>query len=171
LYNRLLKSGKIEGLRQHFRETFVIIEAYIYILIENGAIKTSKQEKMESKFRLGRFLNEMNISHKEKRRRNVHLIIIKILFFSQHRDREDLEKSDAIRKYVQRYLKEKKDERAKNLLLAMILHPENGFNHKITIQKAEKYLLKMKERPCGSNQHDPYTEFIPYQEIWNILIG
>jgi len=78
--------------------------------------------------------------------------------------------SDAIRKYAQRYLTEKQDKRAKSLLLAMILHPENGFNHRITVKKAGKYLQNLEAIPCGSDQQDPYTEFILYEEIWNLLI-
>lgn len=169
LYNKVRASGEVNDLRQHFRETFLIIEAYIQVLIKLGRIEVDNKTKNQSRLRIGRFLNEMDFSYKEKSRRNIHVMIIKILYHSIYGKNEYFEQSDAVRKYIQRYLSDEKNVRAKSILLAMVLYLENGRNTRVISQKIDNYLKILRNNQYGSFQQDPYTEFLPYEETWNLL--
>lgn len=169
-YDYIIESGRAISLSNNFKETFLIIEAYLQLLIEMNLIDVSSENKKMARIRIGKFMNDMVFSHKEKALRNVHVIIIRVLNHSLNRRGQDFDQGEAVRKYVQRHLNEPSSIRAKNFLLALIQFPENGFHKKIAIAKAERYINQLHKVEMGQNHQHPYGEIIPFEKLWNHVI-
>jgi len=153
---------------QSSKETLMIMEAYLSLLIQAKIIKEEKSSTQFNKLKIHRFLNNLVYSQKEKSFRNTHAIIIKVLDHCVNRRDEDFNYSEAIKKYVQRHLQSAEYARSKNFLLAIIQYPENGYNLKLTMRYAEKYLARMKNAPPAKYSAHAYQEIIPYDKLWDI---
>ena len=116
------------NLTSYYRETFRIIEAYLYLLVQMGQIDLAVGDTTFIRFRIKRFLNSFKHVTQEKGHRNVHLLIIQLVDDIIHRRHQASALSiDAVGKYVQRYLKGRGYERIRSFLRAVAQLTEQGF--------------------------------------------
>lgn len=171
IYNELTTHPMYQKLNENRKETIEIIKAYISLLIGAGIIHNNKSDDSFSKFRIQRFLNGLTFSQKEKSLRNTHALIIKLLNHCINKREQDFTLFESIRKYTQRHLNDPIYYRTKNFLLLLSNYPENGFDLHFTLKQGKKYLEKMKTRPPEGDSIHAYTEIIPYERLWNIVIS
>jgi tetratricopeptide (TPR) repeat protein len=171
IYKEVVDAKVVNSLNHNYKETFLIIKAYLYLLVDFKLIDTGKENVGAIKLKIGRFINDMSLSSKEKKRRNIHVIIIKLLNHYLNKKSTDFDMADAIRKYVQRHLNDSKTIRAKNFILALVLFLENGFNCRLIKQAVEKHVMELNNHPVGQNDQDPFGELVTYDSLWNHLIS
>lgn len=169
LYQRLVNHPRYKIIGSNEKETIRIIKSYLSLLVSAKIIKTVDEDSPLFGFKIYRFLNELTFSQKEKSFRNTHAIIIKIIDHCINKRERDFELTESVKKYVQRHLSDPINNRTKNFILALLQHPEYGFNIDLTMKHADKYLKKMRSDHDNRFSQHAYIEILPYERIWKII--
>jgi hypothetical protein len=166
IYRDVVEHDAVEVVKHNFKETFLIIEAYLYLLVGLELIDIGKEGHGVSKLKIGKFINDMAFSSKEKKRRNIHVIIIKLINHYLHKKNDDFDMAEAIRKYVQRHLNELNTIRAKNFILALVSFCESGFSLNYAVSEYNRYLGELDNYLVGENNQHPYGELVEFDALW-----
>lgn len=171
-YKIVQKQGSLAFMNEQVQETWHIIEAYIYFLIEVKQIKEHKENTRIKKFKLSKFANQTPVFSKDKRGMNIPILIVQILFLVIHRDYDKaVDKIEAVNKYCTRYLNDGGTFRS-NVFIKMLMQiPSCGFHKSAVIRKTERYLQKLSERPLKIAHQSHEIEIIPYEALWQILLS
>lgn len=164
--------ARFKAQQEEIQEYWRILEAYLYFLYVLGELPEAADDKRFTKFRIGRFLNQIPIFSRDKRGVNVSILIIQILLLvSQQRYQDTFAKIDAIEQYCRRHLFTKDTLRSFYFLKALLELPKNSF-HKAAVQrKATKYLEKMRAHPLEeAGQTSFLTEIISFELLWEYII-
>ena len=155
----------------YYEETFRIIEAYLYLLVAMKKIQPRADDDRFERFRISRFLNSFRQATTEKSQRNVHLLIIQLVDDIIRKRHGDTTYSiEAIRKYVQRHLRGKGHERVRYFMKALAQLSEQRF-HRVAVERhTARYLKKLSSYPLEESRHDLYTELIPYETLWAMIL-
>lgn len=155
------------------QEEWLIYSAYLHLLLEAGLLQLTEKEISRSlgkKFRLQKFLNETIVYTRDKKGVNVAILIVEIMFlFLQRQVDQLINRSEALEKYMQRYLHNEGCARSKQFLKLILLTIQNDFSRKKLGLEYEKHLAELK-----SFQHDTLSknhaqEIIPYEHLWEII--
>jgi hypothetical protein len=165
--------ARFKAQQEEIQEYWRVLEAYLYFLYALGELPEADNDERFTKFRIGRFLNQIPIFSRDKRGVNVSILIIQILLLvSQQRYHDTFAKIDAMEQYCRRHLFTKDTIRSFYFLKALLELPKNSF-HKAGVQrKAAKHLEKMKTHPLEeAGQTTFLTEIIPFEALWEYIIG
>ena len=147
-YHSIDQEALESSMAGYYRETFRIIEAYLYVLVEMGQIKPAVGDTTFSRFRIKRFLNSFEHAPQEKSHRNIHLLIIQLVDdVVQRRHQHSALSIEAVTKYAQRYLKGKGYERIRYFLRALAQLAEQGFHRAAVKRHTEKYTRAIARYP------------------------
>ncbi|MEM9822215.1 MAG: hypothetical protein AAF985_14125, partial [Bacteroidota bacterium] len=165
---KTIKFYKFKTMQQTVQEKWYIYEAYIHFLTFIGKIEQKTDTK---RFRLGKFLNSIPTFSKDKRRLNIPILIIQILFMIVKKDYDQaIDRFEAIEKYCSRYLR-KDDNFRSNCFIKMLLQIPNANFHKIAVErKAKKYLTQLKSVPLEVASQAHEVEIIPYEDLWDMIM-
>ena len=158
-------------LATYYRETFRIIEAYLYLLVRMGRVVPEATDDAFTRFRVKRFINSFEHAGLEKSHRNVHLLIIELvdqLLNRQHR--RTAHSIEAITKYGRRHLNEPGRERIRYFLRALAQLSEQRFHRAAVQRHSEWYIKSIARYPIEESKLDYYMELIPYDELWGMLL-
>lgn len=173
VFCRATGHARFKAQQEEIQEYWRILEAYLYFLFEMGELENAATDKRFTKFRIGRFLNQIPIFSQDKRGVNVSILIIQILLLvSQKRYHDTFVKIDAVEQYSRRHLFTKDTLRSFYFLKALLELPKNSF-HKVAVQrKAAKHLEKMRAHPLEeAGQASFLTEIIPFELLWEYITG
>ncbi|MGB1284622.1 MAG: hypothetical protein ACPG44_09185 [Polaribacter sp.] len=147
-------------------ERWKIIEAHLHIYAKLGVIA------MPTKFRLGKFLNEMIESEKRKAGQNVSILIVQLLHLLLDDKKEQfMSKSERIDKYIHVHLSSEKHTRSRNFL-KMLKQVEHGdYQQKGVEQLADKYLVQLRVAEMSINVDLLENEVVRYERLWELIIG
>lgn len=148
------------------REHWLILEAYLEFLRA-----TSKIEGDKKNFRLQKFLNEVPIYNKEKRGRNISILILQLLFMLVRQNYgQYIDRMDALKQYSHRYLR-KDDTFRSNCFIKMLRKISKLSFHPVRINAHVKDDLRaLKKHPLQISQSPAEVEIIPYETLWEIII-
>ena len=153
-------------------EIWKIHEAYIHYLIILNKITPKENDKRFTKFRLGRFLNEVPSFSKEKRRKNIPILIIQILFLIlQKRYNDAIDRIERIDKYCYRYLRKDESFRSNCFIKMLLLIPLCNFHKAAVARKADKFLKQLKASPLEIANQSYEVEIIPYEYLWELALA
>lgn len=168
IFNTSVNYHKFEVLPPVVKERWLIIEAYIHFLIKIGKIE---REGSIRKFRLGKFLNSIPTFSKDKRGLNIPILIIQILFMIGDKDYDQaIDRYESIKKYSSRYLRKGETFRSNCFINMLLQVPGASFHVAGVKRKAEKYFEKLKEQPLEVTSQNHEIEFIPYEDLWQIVL-
>ena len=169
-YDIFLANSKkriFKSLPVHYLELWKIIEAFLnyFILIK----KIDSKEK--KRFSIGKFLNEVPKYSKEKTAGNIPILIIQILFFI-HRQQYGLtvRRLETLNKYRVRYLEEGTNIRSKIFIKMLLQIPKANFKGDRVKMKTKALLQELNETSKVSSRQEVYTELVPYEHLWNLLL-
>lgn len=169
-YYQVIEKPSYKKGGSDLKETIEIIKAYLILLTSSGHLRTETAIKNFSKLRIHKFTNDLIVSQKDKGLRNLHVIIIKLMDFCLHKKGDDFDLGDAIRKYTQRHLKEEKYNRVKSFILALLQHPEHGYNNRLTKKYAKKHLELMRSKKGLDYSNHAYLEIVSYDFLWEVAL-
>ncbi len=153
-------------------EIWKIYEAYVHYLIILNKVVPAEDETRFTKFKLGRFLNEVPSFSKEKRRRNIPILIIQTLFLIlQKRYNEAIDRIEAIEKYCYRYLRKDDSFRSNCFIKCLLLIPSCSFHKAAVTRKAKKYLVQLQQVPLEVANQPHEVEIIPYEDLWEMALN
>ncbi|MFK8009995.1 MAG: hypothetical protein AB8H03_26815 [Saprospiraceae bacterium] len=152
------------------KETWKIIQAYTFFLYQRK--KISKIENMEqSKFKLGKYLNELPKFSKDKRGANIHILITQILIsLVQKKYDFIIDKTAALSRYSTRYLRKDETYRS-NCFIQILMNLQKGNFYKDSfLLYSKKYIKMLNKNPLYSANQSAEFEFIPFEYLLNDVI-
>jgi hypothetical protein len=108
---------------------------------------------------------------KEKTAGNIPILIIQILFFI-HRQQYGLtvRRLETLNKYRVRYLEEGTNIRSKIFIKMLLQIPKADFKREKVKVKTEILLQELTETNRATSKQEVYTELVPYEHLWNLLL-
>ena len=161
-------------LKQHkvLSEEWKLRAAYVNILIESGKVDEKYLHASNyKKFKLNKFLNEVNFFSKDKRGINISIHVVELMHFLIRREYEKLmDRLDALNQYTYRYLRND-DTLRSNCFIKMLLKIPDAEYHPIrTARYVSKYEKKLKENPLDILLKSVDVEIIPFEILWGIIL-
>lgn len=173
IYCRAKENKGFKNLYSSATENWRVFEAYIQYFILIGAIRLSpSEEQMMKKFGLKKFLNDVPVHSKDKKRRNIPILIIHVLFLLQNKSYDlVMSRLESLNLYSHRYLL-KDDTFRSNCFIKMLMQlPKANFNRIALKRKAEKYYIKLKQNPSNLSMQASEIEIMPYEILWDYVLN
>ncbi len=138
---------------------------YALSLPSHSAITYLKNAKFQ------KFLNSVPEFNKDKKAMNVAIIIVQLLYFVIIKDYDNiLEKKEAVKKYMSRYMKKDPLFRSHSFIKLLIEVQKRNF-HPIAIERhASKYRTNLNLVPFLESKHPIELELIEYEDLWDDLV-
>ncbi len=143
-----------------------IIEAYIYFFKKQLALE------QKSRFKLGKFLNDVPIYSKDKRGNNISILILQVLIFlSQGKKPAIIDRIDALKQYTRRHLNTDNTFRS-SCFIKMLIQLESGHFNRIAVsRRVEPYLQQLESVPIDVAQQPGELEVVPYEVLWEMVLA
>jgi hypothetical protein len=149
-------------------ELWKIFEAYIYLLSKSGRLHAPA---LEAKFRVGRFLNEVQVFSKDKGGMNIPILVIQFLLELQDGKHDLLtDKVENLAKYRSRYLNENEAARSHRFFKMLEQIPKGNFKYQEVEKRTERLLEQLNDVPLEAANQNYEIEVIPYQLLWDITL-
>lgn len=157
--------GQLRGVR---KQMWSLFEGYMQFVIKSGLWKDRPNQLDVRQFRVAKFLNEVVSLSGDKAGIHVSVLILQIMFLLQQGRYEDIiDRKDALRRYVYRYLYSKENERSRiflNMLLRMI---ECDFSYSITKTKTQRLYRSLTEQHMNYQANLGGNEIVDYEVLWD----
>lgn len=171
IYGRVTNHPRYAGQQPRIQEMWKIFQAYLFYLIKIGKITSEEAAAQTSKFKIGKFLNELSLFNKDKRGMNISILIIQILYSIAAREYDQsIERIDAIEKYCARWLKEKDTFRSNTFIKMMLQIPIAYFHREGVSRKTAKYAKALQTVPLEVARQTHEIEIIPYEDLWEMTM-
>jgi hypothetical protein len=149
-------------------ELWQIFESYLYLLSKVGRIKA---EKVEQRFKIGKFSNTVVTFSKDKAGMNIPILVIQFLLEVQGGKHDALtDKVDNMAKYRSRYLPESEAARSHFFFKMLEQIPKGNFKHQEIEKRTEKLQEQLAGVPLEAANQNYEIEIIPYRELWEITM-
>lgn len=159
----------LSQLPEVVQEKWRLYEAYVQFVKSIGKVTADSQPT--KRFRLYKFLNDVNTFSKDKRGLNIPITIIQSCYeISSHDFDKMINRMEAIDKYRIRYLNEEKYLRSNIFIKMLILLVKSDFCPKQTSEKVKPYLEELKKYPFNEMTNGHELEIIPYTDLWNLTL-
>ncbi len=165
-----LKHPRFEFLPDNVKELWRIYEAYIYYLSLLGEMSFPIKGK---KFKMAKFINEIQIFSKDKGGMNIAILIIKYLsLLQEQRYSRVLDEMEALEQYCYRHLRGKNTQRSYYFLKMLLQIPVGHFNIQEAKVKADRFFNLLKDIPIqfANQTHEIEIEVIPYEDLWGYAL-
>ncbi len=171
VFTEAINDKAYNQLKVNTKEIWKIYHAYLYYLHLGKKISVQEGNREFTKFRIGKFLNEMPHHSKDKQGVNISIIIIQILLLLLHRQYSDVaDRIEAVRKYHFRYLKQEDTLRSNYFVKMLIQIPSAGFNKELVQKKTAPNLKKLQSVSLEIANQSHNIEIIPYEDLWKLVI-
>ena len=143
VYRNIINHKNFKNLPVAIREEWKIYRAFIELLILTKGINTMNHELPP--FKLGRFLNEINVFSRDKKGYNISVLVAQItILLAQKRYNKLIDRMEGIEKYVSRHLQSEYHYRSKCFFRIVSLICRAGFDKNMidwdAINKTEEKL-------------------------------
>ncbi len=166
----ILSLKKLCEFKVH-QEEWNIRQAFVNILVEAGKINPDIQQRSIQKFKLNRFINEVEFYSKDKRGTNISVLVIQLLHFLIRKQYDKIiDRLDALNQYTFRYLKNDETLRSNCFIKMLLKLPEAEYHPLRTERYVTKYKKKLLENPYEVSMKEIAIEIIPYEQLWDITI-
>lgn len=166
LSSKRLKEFKLRS------EEWKLREAFSNILLESGKIDQNFVLKSNyKKFKLSKFLNEVELFSKDKRGTNISILIVELMHFLIRKEYGKLtNRLDALNQYTYRYLRNDHTLRSNCFIKMLLKLPEAEYHPLRTERYVKKYEKKLRETPFEISLKTIDVEIIPFEHLWEIII-
>lgn len=172
LYLRFTEDPIFQKVPPRVREQWLVYQAYLYYLYETGNITGGQWRNSTSNFRVNKFLNSVPIFSKEKRGRNIPVLVLQILFTILRRDFVTAEaRIEAIEKYTSRHLRRDENYRSNCFIRLLLLFPKCQFRYRDVDRRSKPWLRKLAENPVELANQSYELELIPYDRLFGIALA
>lgn len=153
----------MEAVSTHLKESnesWLIYQAYLYLFSHLG-------KHPKSRFKLGKFLNEVPVYSKDKKGMNINVLIIQIMvLLKDRRWPQIVDRIDALKAYTYRHLKTESTQRSDIFLSMLAILPKVAFQRSEAVERTQTLLLELKASPILSVDF----EVVPYEDLWDIVL-
>ncbi|MEQ8518353.1 MAG: hypothetical protein RLN79_13755 [Cytophagales bacterium] len=122
------------------------------------------------KFQIQSFLGKVPEFNKNMFGYNAATLIIHFFHLLKENDFEELHiRMDEMKKYIGKQISRSGNERLQSFLRLLQVAHQTGFNYKVTVEKSQNYLKKLK-RFKGRAEAFEELEIMQYEDLWQILL-
>ncbi|MFT6335111.1 MAG: hypothetical protein ACI86M_000302 [Saprospiraceae bacterium] len=170
LTKEILSQKKIKDYKIHIEE-WTIREAFVNILVEAGKVDPKLIANSKRKFKLSKFINEVEFYSKDKRGTNISVQVIQLIHFLIRKDYDKIvDRLDALNQYTFRYLKNDETLRSNCFIKMLLKLPEAEYHPLRTKRYVAKYEKKLAENSFEISMKEIAIEIIPYEHLWDIIM-
>jgi hypothetical protein len=154
------------------QETWRLNQAYLFFVSRLGKLNIEIPDSAGLNFKPGKFINDTPVFSKDKRKKNIPILIIQILLFALDHDyNRVIDKMEAIEKYRTRYLKTAENFRS-NCFLHMITRlPTAHFNPIYAERITQREWSDLTQTPLDIANQSHEIEIIPYEDLWPMILN
>lgn len=157
--------GQLRGMRAQMWNLF---EGYMQFVISSGLWNAPEGVQENRRFKVAKFLNEVVSLSGDKTGIHVSVLILQIMFLlQQERYGDIIDRKDALRRYVYRYLYSKENERSRIFLSMLLRMIECDFSYAITKTKTQRLLKSLTEQQMNYQANLGGNEIVDYEVLWN----
>ena len=150
------------------KEKWHLFEIYqAYSMLAFTANKTEQKIPVEKKSR-----NAVPIYAKDKKGYNVSIIVLQLMYLLENREFHQItSRIDALKQYIQRYLKKDENTYRSNLFLKMIISMDKSeFDYDKTISLTNASYKSLKESSTQYDGNMDGMEIIPFETLWERIL-
>ncbi|MEN0050650.1 MAG: hypothetical protein AAF806_26530 [Bacteroidota bacterium] len=172
IYLDSINHKSFKRLPSTFKEEWRIYSAYLEILIFMNLISRNDTNE-HSRFRVNKFLNEVPVFSKDKKGRNITILIAQlVLFVVKERYNKVINKMEAIEKYVSRHLKKDYHHRTIIFIKIIRLFVKAGFERRMMDwEKLEILNQELSEKPLNIINPNYDAEIIRYEKLVEFVVA
>ncbi len=169
----VMDDPRFETQSYQVTEIWKIYNAYTHFLIKIGKLPPeSLPSQRNTRFKLGKFLNETPVFSKDKRGMNIPILIVQILYALAERDYQQcLDRMEGIEKYCSRYLKQNDTFRSNCFIKMLLQIPTYAFHRERVTRHTQKLYEMLCSVPMEVANQAYEIEIIPYETLWQITVG
>lgn len=172
LITRVLKAQGYSGLKGVRKQSWTLMEGYMQFILLSGLWKDANNSYHIGEFKLAKFLNEVVSLGGDKTGIQVSVLILQILFLLQQGRFEDIiDRRDALRRYVYRYLYSKDNERSRLFLNMMLRMIECDFSYSLTKSKTQRLQNALSNQQMNYQANLGGNEIIDYEFLWDWVLN
>jgi hypothetical protein len=170
-YERVVRYPKFDEKIPQIVEMWKIYEAYVHFLAKIGKISAETVGDKPVKFKLSKFLNELQMFSKDKRGMNSSILIAQLLFTIAERNYDQsIDYIERIEKYCSRYLKDPDTFRSNTFIKMLLQIPQGSFHREAVRRKAERHQKQLLAVPLESANQTHEIEIIPFEQLWDLTL-
>ena len=173
ILSKVQKHTGFTGRPRNMQEKWKIYYAYLYYVFDSGwdNVFSDAYSGQFSKFRLNKFLNEIEIFTKDKQGLNVALLILKVLIYLNRREYDKIiDIKEAMYVYDKRHLTEKVHHRT-HIFIKMLLMMQNAdFDYEKTIKATHSYYDEIVNESSIDKGNQDGLEIIPFEQLWQQIL-
>lgn len=172
IFEKASQHPKFESLGGAVRDNWQLYGGYLHLLAALGKIELAKVENVVGTFRYARLSNEIEVLAKDKQGMNIPLIFLPVVY---HLVKGTFDTADispeSLEKYRKRYLDNDMNRRSAAFLNMLIAFAKRDYKSASAEKKIKKELeVLAKEQPQVAGQTFA-VEIIPYEDLWEMMIG
>ncbi|CAH0999017.1 hypothetical protein LEM8419_00310 [Neolewinella maritima] len=158
-------------LTQQHVEYWLILEAYVNLLVLAGRIDPEEQQIKLPDFKLAKFVNNVPSYSKDKQGMNIQILIIQVVYFIIKKQYgKIIDRTDALVRYGSRYLMNNENLR-NNCFFKLLLTAEKcQFHRAATVRESSKTYKRMTSPQAKRLGRANSTEIIQYENLWEIVL-
>ncbi|WP_421800416.1 hypothetical protein [Haliscomenobacter sp.] len=167
-WKNIRNSFNYEHLPAHLQEFWRIVEAYLVLLGRLNQLPDQLITKNEhlAHFKIGRFVNDVPLSSKDKKGLNIHVLILEMMFNLVNLDFDHLSnRIDAINKYRNRYLQSSDLQRSDCFFRFLLSLPKIIFDRTALLRKQRETIAKLSLMPHAYSTQSAEMEIVPYETL------
>lgn len=150
-------------------ELWKIFEAYGYFLVQAGLVPDAHAG---DKFKVNKFLNEIQVFSKDKAGMNIPVLVVQFLFeLVEHKWSSLIDRMEAIAKYRSRYIDAKLSIRSHSFFRMLEHIPKASFKVDEVERRVAGILPHLLATPLEAASQNHEIEIIPYEVLWTIVLG
>lgn len=172
LVTEVVTGSGYKNLPETRKQKWMVLEAYMELIVNTGIWEDVPKRAMNSKFRVSRFINEVDVFKNDKTGVVVSIIILQILFLIHYgRYAEVIEKRDALSRFIRRYLYTKDHERSRVFLTMLQRVIDADFSYAKTLDKSKRLLAALKSKKVSYVANYGGNEIVDYELLWDWLLN
>jgi len=167
IHYQIINHRRYKTLFPAMKEDWEVGGAYLNYIIESGRLET----KQQFKFRIAKFLNSVPEYSKDRRVKNIPILIAQILFMIQRgQTSKAIDRIEAIQMYCYGNLRYNEAVRSNAFIRMLLEIPKRSFKKQPVLDRVGKYLEKLEEVPLHQSGKNFDLELIPYERLWGYVV-
>lgn len=171
LLKQSLDHPALENLSRARRGRWMILQAYMNLLV-NGDIWENKPKTIKKdRFKVDRFINQVDIFKKDKTGLEVSILVVFILFKIMYGQFEDvIDKRDSLSRFIRRYLNQEEHARSRVFLTMLKKTIDLDFSYQRVKNGTEKLYASLKSQQMNYSYDYGGNEIVDYEVLWEWLL-
>jgi hypothetical protein len=172
VYGKVVYHKGFEMLRGIQKDVWLLLSSYMLFLAQTKIWKDAPPEFSKAEFKSNKFVNDVFSLSADKTGLNVSVIILQVLFLLHlEKFEEIIDKKEALKRYVARYLSSKENERSRLFMTMLLRMIENDFSFAKTLEKTGRLQTQLSNLQMNYRASLGGNEIVDYEILWDWVLN